>query len=138
MPNTALLGKTTKGQLLGDHMEKVLGIGGLFFRARYPAALSAWYQDHLGIAGVPASYAEAPWQQESGATVFAPFPQETDYFGDRKNVWMVNFRIRSLDAMVSQLRAAGIAVEIDTEQYPNERFARLHDPEGNPIELWQP
>jgi predicted enzyme related to lactoylglutathione lyase len=51
---------------------------------------------------------------------------------------MVNFRVRSLDAMVAQLRAAGIAVAIDPEPYPNGRFARLHDPEGNPIELWQP
>jgi glyoxylase I family protein len=125
-------------QSLGNNVEKVLGIGGLFFRARDPAALSAWYQDHLGIAKSPVSYSATPWQQESGATVFAPFPQKTDYFGDLKNVWMVNFRVRSLDAMVAQLRAAGIAVEVDSEQYPNGRFARLYDPDGNPIELWQP
>jgi glyoxylase I family protein len=138
MPKEALLGKIKEGQPLGENVEKVLGIGGHFFRARDPAALSTCYQDHLGIAKAPTSYAEAPWQQQSGATVFAPFPQETSYFGDLKNVWMVNFRVRSLDAMVAQLRAAGIAVEIDAEQYPNGRFARLYDPEGNPIELWQP
>lgn len=51
---------------------------------------------------------------------------------------MVNFRVVNLDAMVAQLRAAGVSVEIDPEPYPNGRFARLHDPEGNPIELWEP
>lgn len=119
-------------------MKKVLGIGGLFFRARNPAALSAWYQEHLAITKVPADYNQTPWQQQSGATVFAPFPHDTSYFGDSTNNWMVNFRVRSLDAMVAQLRASGIAVEIDAEQYPNGRFARLYDPEDNPIELWQP
>ena len=68
----------------------------------------------------------------------APFPAETSYFGDMKNSWMVNFRVRDLDAMVAQLRAANVVVEMDLKQYPNGRFARLYDPEGNPIELWQP
>ena len=51
---------------------------------------------------------------------------------------MINFRVRSLDAIVAQLRAAGISVEIDQQRYPNGRFAHLNDPEGNPIELWEP
>jgi glyoxylase I family protein len=67
-----------------------------------------------------------------------PFPETTEYFGDSEQMWMVNFRVRDLDAMVAQLRAAGIAIEVDAQQYPNGRFARLHDPEGNPVELWQP
>jgi len=76
--------------------------------------------------------------QEAGPTVFAPFPEKTEYFGDAKQSWMVNFRVRNLDAMTTQLRAAGIEVEVDLEEYPNGRFARLIDPEGNPIQLWQP
>jgi len=119
-------------------MEKVSGIGGLFFRARDPAALGRWYQEHLGVTLTPASYDELPWRQEAGPTVFGPFPDATDYFGDSKQMWMVNFRVRDLDAMAAQLRAAGIAIEVDPRPYPNGRFARLHDPEGNPIELWQP
>ncbi len=119
-------------------MEKVTGIGGLFFRATDPAALARWYQDHLGITPSPATYDEKPWQQEAGPTVFAPFPASTTYFGDAKQTWMINFRVRNLDAMVAQLRAAGIAVEIDPETYPNGRFARLTDPEDNPIQLWEP
>jgi len=119
-------------------MEKVNGIGGLFFRARDAAALARWYQEHLGVTPVPSNYEQSGWQQEAGPTGFAPFPEDTKYFGDPKRMWMVNFRLRDLDAMVAQLRAAGITVEIDAEQYPNGRFARLYDPEGNPIELWQP
>jgi glyoxylase I family protein len=119
-------------------MEKVTGIGGLFFRARDPAALARWYQDHLGVTLTPSSYDELGWQQEAGPTAFSPFPEGTDYFGDSKQMWMVNFRVRNLDAMTAQLLAAGIPVEVDERDYPNGRFARLHDPEGNPVELWQP
>lgn len=118
--------------------EKVLGIGGLFFRARDPAALALWYERHLGVALTPSSYDQQPWRQEAGPTVFAPFPDTTGYFGARDRAWMVNFRVRDLAAMVAQLRAGGIAVEVDPKLYPNGRFARLHDPEGNPIELWEP
>ena len=93
---------------------------------------------HLGITPTPSDYEELGWRQEPGATAFAPFPETTDYFGDSKQVWMVNFRVRDLDAMVAQLRGADIAVKVGPQVYPNGRFARLHDPEGNPIELWQP
>jgi glyoxylase I family protein len=61
-----------------------------------------------------------------------------DYFGESKQAWMVNFRVQDLDAMVAQLQGAGIAVNVDPQTYPNGRFARLYDPECNPIELWQP
>ena len=87
---------------------------------------------------MPPNYEEPCWSQEAGPTVFAPFPATTEYFGDAKNQWIVNFRVVRLDALVEQLRAAGISVEVDPERYPNGRFARLVDPEGNPIQLWQP
>ena len=119
-------------------MEKVTGIGGLFFRSKCPSDLARWYQEHLGIARVPESYDVEPWLQESGPTVFAPFDADTDYFDKRSQMWMVNFRVNDLEAMVAQLRLAGISVDIDEQDYPNGRFARLHDPEGNPIELWEP
>jgi glyoxylase I family protein len=118
-------------------MEKVLGIGGFFFRARDPRTLAQWYLDHLGVDITPETYDIEPWHQEGGATVFAPFPQDTDYFGRREQAWMINFRVRDLDAMVAQLESAGITVTVDPQMYPNGRFARIHDPEGNPVELWQ-
>jgi predicted enzyme related to lactoylglutathione lyase len=119
-------------------VETVTGIGGLFFRARDPAALSLWYQEHLGVAPTPTDYGQQPWQQEAGPTAFAPFPESTTYFGNAEQVWMINFRVKDLDRMVAQLQAADISVKVDPERYPNGRFARLHDPEGNPIELWEP
>jgi glyoxylase I family protein len=119
-------------------MEKVAGIGGLFFRAHDPAALGRWYAQHLGITLAPSSYEASVWWQEAGPTVFSPFPENSDYFGDTHKVWMVNFRVRDLNKMVAQLKSARIDVKVDPESYPNGRFARLHDPEGNPIELWEP
>ena len=119
-------------------MEKVAGIGGLFFRAHDPKALANWYQQHLGIALTPTSEGGTVWQQEAGPTAFTPFSEKSGYFGDPNKVWMVNFRVHDLDKMVAQLRSAGIEVK-DPETYANiGRFTRLHDPEGNPIELWQP
>lgn len=114
-------------------MEKVTGVGGVFYRAKDPAALKAWYAEHLGVAGVPV------WRQQEGYTVFEPFAVDTDYFpADRQ--WMINFRVDDLDAMITQLEGAGIAVETRDEWDEPQvgRFARIHDPEGNPIELWEP
>ena len=119
-------------------MEKVTGIGGLFFRASDPKALSEWYERHLGVAKVPTTYTEEPWSQEAGSTAFAPFPADSKMFGRETQQWMINFRVRNLDAMIAQMKRAGIAVEVDPEAYPIGRFASLHDPEGNPIQLWEP
>jgi len=117
--------------------ERVTGIGGVFFRASDPAALARWYQDKLGIDPVPADYGQKPWAQEAGPTAFAPFPKDTK-FGKSDQGWMMDFRVKDLDAMVAQLRASGVVVKVDATTYPNGRFAHLHDPEGNPIELWEP
>ena len=119
-------------------MERVAGIGGLFFKAEDPEALAHWYQKNLGVDLVPDNYDEQPWTQEAGPTVFAPFSNNTDYFGRESQMWMVNFRVKKLDAMVAQLRDADIEVEVDEADYPNGKFARVYDPEGNPIELWEP
>lgn len=119
-------------------MEKVLGIGGVFFRAVDPEGLTRWYAERLGVGAPPESYDEPSWQQEAGSTVFAAFPADSAHFGRPEQQWSVNFRVRDLDAMVAQLRGAGIAVEVHAESYPNGRFADLADPEGNPIQLWEP
>jgi predicted enzyme related to lactoylglutathione lyase len=118
-------------------VERVTGIGGFFFRARDPDALRRWYADQLGVDPTPTSYDEEPWTQEAGPTAFEAFDAEGDFFGTDKP-WVINFRVRDLDAMVEQLRAAGSEVEVDPETYPIGRFASTNDPEGNPIQLWQP
>jgi glyoxylase I family protein len=119
-------------------MHAVTGIGGFFFRSTNPEALAKWYFENLGVSPAPSDYAIQPWQQQAGPTVFAPFPADTDYFGDATKTWMINFRVRDLDALVATLRARDIEVKVDPETYPNGRFARLRDPEGNPVELWEP
>ena len=119
-------------------MKRVTGIGGMFFRATDPDALARWYAQHLGVAPVPESSDAEAWHQEAGPTAFAPFAHDTDYFGKPTQAWMINFRVRDLDAIVKQLRGDGIAVDVVAEPYPHGRFARLADPEGNPIELWEP
>ncbi len=115
-------------------MEKVTGIGGVFFRSSDTEMLRQWYARHLGVGG------DGPvWQQDAGPTVFEPFQKDTDYFGRSSQQWMINFRVADLEAMIRQLEAAGIAVETRAE-WDSEvgRFARIHDPDGNPIELWEP
>jgi predicted enzyme related to lactoylglutathione lyase len=110
----------------------VTGIGGFFFRAGDPDTLSAWYEKHLGIdAGI--------WQQAAGPTLVVPFPQSTDYFPAEKH-WMLNLRVSGLDDLLQELAAAGIEIVKDPEWDTPEtgRFARIHDPEGNAIELWEP
>ena len=113
----------------------VVGIGGVFFRASDPEALHEWYREHLGVAVDDAPY----WTQQSGPTVFMPFPRDTDYFPTARS-WMINFRVTDLDGLLSALRDAGIAVTTDPswDTPQTGRFARIHDPEGNPVELWEP
>ena len=118
--------------------ERVDGIGGFFFRSKNPKALSAWYADNLGISLTPTDYNGQPWRQAAGITVFEPFPKTTTYFGGPEQAFMLNFRVKDLDAMAAQLRRGGAAVEVDPQDYPNGRFALTHDPEGNPLQLWQP
>ncbi len=119
-------------------METVTGIGGVFFRSVDPQVSARWYAHHLGVGVPPESYDEPSWWQQEGPTVFSAIPAESEHFGGAAQSWAINFRVRDLDAMVEQLRGDGIDVEVDPETYPNGRFASLHDPEGNPIQLWQP
>jgi glyoxylase I family protein len=113
--------------------ERVSGIGGFFFLADDAEALAGWYDRHLGIDPVPSTYDASVWEQEAGPTVLAPFGSPSEHLGP--SGWGLNFRVRDLDAMVAQLRADGIEVAVDPERYPNGRFASLHDPEGNAIQL---
>jgi predicted enzyme related to lactoylglutathione lyase len=117
-------------------MERVTGIGGVFLRSHDPAALAAWYGEHLGLD--IESWNGAVLRSSGGeSAVWAPFPAETEYFGRPDQQAMVNYRVRDLDAMVAQLRAAGVAVD-DPQETEQGRFAWASDPEGNRFELWQP
>jgi predicted enzyme related to lactoylglutathione lyase len=116
-------------------MERVVGIGGYFLRAADPAALSTWYRESLGLEADE----HGLWHQEVGATVFATFEVDTDYFGSRSQQTMLNFRVRDLDAMMAQLRDLGADVGAETQDFDGVgKFGWVTDPEGNRIELWQP
>lgn len=119
-------------------MERVTGIGGLFFRSEDPEALGRWYEANLGVGTPPASYEERSWEQEAGPTVFTALPADSAHFRRPEQQWSINFRVRDLDAMVEQLRTAGVAIEVHEQSYPNGRFAELVDPDGNPVQLWEP
>ena len=123
----------------------VLGMGGYFFRSKDPQALKAWYRDHLGVGGGMGTDDKGQsnewiWFTEGGPMVFEPFKQDSDYFPAEKQV-MINLRVSDLDALLASLRDAGIEVITKAEWDATPeigRFARIHDPEGNPIELWEP
>ena len=128
----------------GESDMAVLGIGGLFFRAADPEALAAWYREHLNVGAGCAveGSGEADgfsWRTLGGPVVFAPFAADSDYFAPDK-AFMLNLRVSDLADMIETFAAAGIAVERrDDWDHPEVgMFARIHDPEGNAIELWQP
>ncbi len=113
----------------------VTGIGAFAFRAKDPEALGAWYAEHLGVGGGEMG----SWEQAAGQTLFTPFDAGTDYFPADKQ-WTLNFRVDALDPLIASLTASGIEVITNPEwDAPGVgRFARIFDPEGNQIELWEP
>jgi hypothetical protein len=122
----------------------VLGVGGIFFRAHDPESLTTWYREHLGIGpGCAAEGAGAAdewsWNVQGGPLVFAPFEVGADYWATDKQ-FMLNLRVSELASLVEKLTAGGVDVIEKPEWNSPEtgRFARIHDPEGNAIELWEP
>jgi predicted enzyme related to lactoylglutathione lyase len=116
--------------------ERVEGIGGVFFRARDPDALRSWYARHLGIE--MEDYGTTFTARAGDQTVWAPFAADTAYFGAGDQQLMVNFRVRNLDAMLEQLRQAGVSVDDRVHEQQYGRFGWAVDPEGNRFELWEP
>jgi predicted enzyme related to lactoylglutathione lyase len=109
----------------------VTGLGGVFFRARDPDALKAWYEETLGVPNEEL--------MRSDGLVFGIFRADTDYFGRSGQGFMVNFRVASLDGVLERLRAAGAEVDEETQDQEGiGRFGWAADPEGNRFELWEP
>jgi predicted enzyme related to lactoylglutathione lyase len=123
-------------------MEKVTGIGGVFFKANDPAKLGAWYREHLGVDVQSWGGAVFEWKDgeapDGGKTVWNPFSADTKYFAPSTSSFMINFRVKNLDAMLEQLRRAGAKVDDKVVDEFNGRFGWVMDPEGNRIELWEP
>ena len=124
-------------------MAKVTGIGGIFFKARDVDALRSWYAEQLSVPLEEWGSWDFPWRDREnpervGKTVWGPFPADTDYFAPSDSPFMFNFRVDDLDAMLTQLRAAGVSVEDKIEEYEYGKFGWIIDPEGNKVELWEP
>jgi len=120
-------------------MAKAVGVGGVFFKARDPKALSQWYETHLGLGGRVSPDAlvfEGP--ASMGTTVFGLFAADTKYFGDGPQQYMVNFRVDDLNAVLAKLAEAGVRIDPKREETPYGPFAWIWDPEGNRVELWEP
>ena len=115
-------------------MHKINGVGGVFFRAKDPDALSEWYEKNFGINSI--NSAEV-WKQEAGPTVFAPFKATTDYYPAGQQV-MLNFRVSDLDSLLEELATNKVKIDEKRETDAIGAFAWVYDPEGNKIELWQP
>lgn len=121
---------------------RVLGLGGVFVRARNPAALAAWYQEHLGFDvhdfggsfGAIFNFAD----HEPGYQLWTVFPASTLHFGSTTQPQMLNFRVADLDGLMGQLRAGGVPVEDKIERSEYGAFGWCRDVEGNRVELWQP
>ena len=121
----------------------VTGMGGYFFRAKDPDALKAWYKDRLGVGGgcgsdpATGESNEWIWHCQAGPMVFEPFKADSDYFAADKQA-MINLRVDDLDGLLASLREAGVEIAREESMDGVGRFARIHDPEDNPIELWEP
>lgn len=117
------------------YMTKITGIGGFMFRSENPEKLKSWYINVLGV-----DIQDMVFFQEAGPTVLEPFPKDSDYYGVEKQ-WMLNFRVDNLVDFIKNLKEKGVEV-IEKEEWNSMpeigTFARVHDPEGNPIELWEP
>ncbi len=134
---TSTVDNGVHGQVRSSAMERVLGVGGIFFKAKDPAKLKAWYRDHLGLPTDEHGETMFPTQGGPGF-IWAPFPADTTYFEPSKAPFMLNFRVKDLHAMLAQLRAAGAAVDEKVQEESYGKFGWVMDPEGNRIELWEP
>lgn len=124
---------------------RVTGIGGVFFKAKDPAKLTAWYHAHLGVKpeSQESSSSIFQWREKDdmkrvGYTVWAIFPEDTKYFDPSPSRFMINYRVKNLDQLLDQLRAEGVKVDEKREEYEYGKFGWITDPEGNRIELWEP
>jgi len=119
-------------------MNRVTGIGGIFFKAKDAPALQAWYKKHLGIDVQDWGGTAFPWSDPEGMTVWSIAPEISDQFAPSSAPFMINYRVEDLHSLVKVLKEEGCNVleKIDASDFGT--FAWVIDPEGNKVELWQP
>jgi len=125
-----------------QHMKKVTGIGGIFFKCKDTKKMTEWYQKHLGLNtneyGASFEWFESPDSSKKAQTQWSPFAQETNYFEPSKKDFMINYRVENLEALVTELKQEGVTILDTIETYDFGKFVHIMDIEGNKIELWEP
>ncbi len=124
-------------------MIKVTGIGGVFIKAKDVKAITAWYEKHLGIEFGSNSYVDFKWENKNnpgvpGHSVFSFFKEDSTYFAPSDKGAMLNFRVKDLQELVTELEKSGVQLVGEVEEFEYGKFGWIIDPEGNKIELWEP
>jgi predicted enzyme related to lactoylglutathione lyase len=123
-------------------MKKVTGIGGVFFKSKDPQKIKEWYNKHLGIPttqwGASFEWMQADDNTKKGSTAWNPFAQDTKYFAPSEKDFMINYRVENLEALVEELKRAGVTIVDAIETVDYGKFVDIMDPEGNKIQLWEP
>src|SRR6185436_15821678 len=123
-------------------MQRVTGIGGIFFKAKDPRALAKWYEEHLGIGFDSNLYFSFSWRENNDAkpaasTSFGIFSDKSNFDPSKKQL-MLNLRVENLEELLKILKQEGVSVQDKVDKYAYGNFGWLADPEGNKIELWEP
>lgn len=123
-------------------MKKVTGIGGIFFKSQDPEKMRDWYRTHLGLQTNPYGsvfeWRQATDSSKHGYTQWSPFGNDTKYFGNPDQTFMINYRVENLEALVEELKSQGVTIVDEIETYDYGKFVHIMDLEGNKIELWEP
>lgn len=123
-------------------MKKVTGIGGIFFKSKEPKKMTEWYAQNLGLDtnpyGATFDWYEGDDNTKKAQTQWSPFSDSTDYFAPSTKEFMINYRVDNLEALVEELKKAGVTFVDDVVTYEYGKFIHILDPEGNKIELWEP
>lgn len=128
----------------GMKSPRVTGLGGIFFKAKDPKKLSAWYKKHLGLpvedgwGGWSFNWRDAKNPKKAGATIWSPFEAKTTYFGPGKQSHMINYRVANLKEVLAALKKEKVWIDPKVEESEFGKFAWIKDAEGNRIELWEP
>ncbi|NOQ24998.1 MAG: VOC family protein [Bacteroidales bacterium] len=127
---------------MNDTTPKVTGIGGIFFRSKNPKETREWYGENLGFAinnfGSPFEFRNANRPEEINYLNWNPFEEETDYFDPSEKEFMINYRVQNIEGLVRKLKANGVNVLDEIEEFGYGKFVHIMDLEGNKIELWEP
>ena len=123
-------------------MNKVTGLGGIFFKCNDPQSMNEWYAKNLGLTtgdyGTTFEWRQADDPSRKGSTAWCAFPNETDYFNPSAKPFMINYRVENIAALVDELKRENVTIVDEIAEYDYGKFVHVLDPEGNIIELWEP